>query len=331
MPFRPLMAMPKTTKPPSLLGIGGAHIDRRGRLAGIFVPGASNPGQMHEEVGGVVLNALRCARKCSLAASLISLRGGDAAGERIAAEVAAAGILDHSAVFLDRASASYTALIARDGELIAGFADMDLYELFPRQLRRTACRDAIAVADAILCDANLPEAALTYLFEQARDIPVYAIGISPAKVVRLAALLDRIDILFVNRREAATLTGVSIDAGPGAFIEALHACGLRRGVVTGGGADLLAFDGAESWIVTPPAPSEIVDVTGAGDAIAGATVAWLLGGESFIDAVRAGMAAARLAIESEASVPAFDRDSLAAALATVPDARRIETAMETDA
>lgn len=325
------MAMPKTTKPPSLLGIGGAHIDRRGRLAGIFVPGASNPGRMHEEVGGVVLNALRCARNCGVAAALISLRGGDTAGERIAMETAAAGIVDHSAIFLDRASASYTALIARDGELIAGFADMDLYDLFPRQLRRTACRDAVQAADAILCDANLPEAALAYLVEQAQDIPVHAIGISPAKVIRLAGLLDRIDILFVNRREAATLTGLAADADPATLARELRARGLKRGVMTGGGADLLAFDRAENWVVAPPAPSEIVDVTGAGDAIAGVTVARLLEGAPFIDAVRAGMAAARLAIEAEASVPSFDRGSLAAALATVPDARPIVTAMETDA
>ena len=82
----------KTTRShvPRILGIGGAHIDRRGRLAGLFVPGASNPGRMREEVGGVVFNALRCASQCGAAASLISLRGGDPAGERIAATIEAA-------------------------------------------------------------------------------------------------------------------------------------------------------------------------------------------------------------------------------------------------
>ena len=313
----------KTTRShvPRILGIGGAHIDRRGRLAGLFVPGASNPGRMREEVGGVVFNALRCASQCEAAASLISLRGGDPAGERIAAAIEAAGVDDHSAVFLDRGSPSYTALIDRDGELIAGFADMDLYDLFPRQLRRTACRATIAEADAILCDANLPEAALELVVAHAGDIPVHAIGISPAKVVRLARLLDRIDVLFLNRREAAALTGLSADADPGELTRKLRALGLRRGVMTGGGSDLVAFDADDAFAITPPRPSSIVDVTGAGDAIAGVAVASLAQGASFVEAVRAGMAAARLAIETEASVPRLDAKTLAAALSGVPAAK----------
>ena len=63
-----------------LLGIGGAHVDRRGRVSVPFVPGASNPGIMQEEAGGGMLNALRAARREGVAASLVSMRGGDAAG-----------------------------------------------------------------------------------------------------------------------------------------------------------------------------------------------------------------------------------------------------------
>ncbi|TIS30162.1 MAG: carbohydrate kinase, partial [Mesorhizobium sp.] len=71
-----------------------------------------------------------------------------------------AGIADLSAVFLDRTTPSYTALIDSEGELIVGFADMGLYDLaFPKQIRRAKAREAIAEADAILCDANLPTAA----------------------------------------------------------------------------------------------------------------------------------------------------------------------------
>lgn len=311
--------------PPRILGIGGAHIDRRGRLTGLFVPGASNPGRMHEDVGGVVFNALRCASQCGAMTSLISLRGGDPAGERIAAAIEAAGVADHSAVFLDRSSPSYTALIDRDGELIAGFADMDLYDLFARQLRRTACRAAIAEADAILCDANLPEAALEFVVAQAAaGIPVHAVGISPAKVVRLSGLLDRVDVLFLNRREAAALTGLPAHAEPGELARKLRAMGLRRGVMTGGGGDLIAFEADDAFTITPPIPSSIVDVTGAGDAIAGVAVAWLAQGTVLTEAVRAGMAAARLAIEAEASVPRLDAKALAAALADVPTAKPIQ-------
>ena len=69
--------------------------------------------------------------------------------------------------------------------MVAGLADMELYEIvFAKQLRRSKARDEIADADAILCDANLPAAALERLAALADGKPLFAIAISPAKVVR---------------------------------------------------------------------------------------------------------------------------------------------------
>ncbi len=67
-----------------LFAVGGAHIDRRGQVSGAYVPGTSNPGVLSEEVGGVVFNALRNAVQHGVAASLLSVRGGDAAGDNVA-------------------------------------------------------------------------------------------------------------------------------------------------------------------------------------------------------------------------------------------------------
>ncbi|TGU19523.1 carbohydrate kinase, partial [Mesorhizobium sp. M4B.F.Ca.ET.150.01.1.1] len=83
-----------------------------------------------------------------------------------------------------------------------------LYDLaFPKQIRRAKVREAIAAADAILCDANLPTVALERLVALAGGRPVFAIAVSPAKVVRLAPLLADLSLLFMNRREAAALVG----------------------------------------------------------------------------------------------------------------------------
>jgi sugar/nucleoside kinase (ribokinase family) len=307
---------------PLVLGIGGAHLDRRGQVAGIYVPGTSNPGIMREDVGGVVFNALRTARRRNVRCALISLRGGDPGGERVAREVEAAGIEDRSAVFLDRATASYTALIDRDGDLIAGFADMGLYDLFPRLLRRSACREAIAGADAVLCDANLPQPALERVAALAGDTPFHAIGISPAKVVRLAGLLDRIACLFMNRKEALALAGLE----PGSSVDpiaVLRARGLAGAVITDGAAPVTLCDAAGRFEIVPPAPRQVVDVTGAGDALAGATVAALARGVPLAQAAREGLAAAMLALETPLAVPSFDSSGFAAALALVPGAVRM--------
>src|SRR5690606_4481864 len=141
---------------------------------------------MVEDVGGGTFNALRTAVRRGTAASLLSLRGGDAAGETVARAIREAGIADLSAVFLDRSTPSYTAILDAGGELVVGFADMALYDLaFPKQVRRSGLRHAAKDADALLVDANLPESALERLAGLACPKPIFAVAISPAKVVRL--------------------------------------------------------------------------------------------------------------------------------------------------
>jgi pseudouridine kinase len=308
-------------KSANILAVGGAHIDRRGQVAGAYVPAASNPGTMREDVGGGVFNALRNAVRRGASASLLSVRGGDAAADTVSSAIAGAGIADLSVVFLDRTTPSYTALLDRDGELIVGFADMALYDLaFPKQIRRAKVREAIGSADAILCDANLPSAALERLVALAAGKPVFAIAISPAKIVRLVPVLGALAMVFMNRREAIALAGLDDTATQRHIVEGLRRAGLNSGVVTAGAEPMLGFDATGAFSILPPHPRKVTDVTGAGDALAGATVAALLRGLPLRAALREGIAAATLAIESADAVPVFTAASFAEALVLVPDA-----------
>ncbi len=305
--------------PPLLVAAGGAHIDRRGRVQGDYVPAASNPVTMHEEVGGGAFNALRTAVRRGVGGAILSLRGADAGAETVATAIARAGIEDLSAIYLDRSTPSYTAVLDREGELIAGFADMGLYDFaFAKQVSRRKFRDAVARADALLTDANMSDAALARLTALAGDKPVYAIAISPAKAVRLLPLLDRLSVLFMNMREARALAGMAAEADAARVIAALRGRGLRRAVVTAGSGAVLAFDGETDYSLTPPPVEAVADVTGAGDALAGAAIAALMRGAPFGEALRDGVAAARLAVLDTAAVPEFDAEGFAAALATIP-------------
>lgn len=307
-----------------ILAVGGAHVDRRGRFTQMFVPGASNPGVMREEVGGGVFNALRNVARRGDRASILSVRGGDPAGETVARAIAEAGIADLSAVFLDRATPTYTAFLDQEGELLAGLADMGLYEqAFHRLLARAGARGAIAAADAILCDANLPQPALGQLADAAGDVPLFAIAVSPAKAVRLRTVLERLSCLFLNRREAAAICGGRVATSAREIVDALRAAGSRRAVVTAGAGTLVAFDGDSVYEADPPEPSAIGDVTGAGDALAGTAVSALARGASLPAALREGLAAAKLCIECMESVPDHSDPAFADALEAVPPPRRV--------
>ncbi len=303
-----------------ILGIGGAHIDRRGQVYDDFIPGASNPGAMSEDVGGGAFNALRNACALGVSGAMLSVRGGDDAGNTVARAIAAAGIEDLSVTFLDRRTPSYTAILSSDGDVVAALADMELYEIaFPRQMRRASLREAVGRADAILTDANLPEAALPKLPALAGARPLFAIAISPAKAVRLGSILPALSCLFLNTREAAALTGIPA-ASAVAQARALAEMGLARAVLSRGAEPAILLDESRLLALTPPPVELIRDVTGAGDALAGGAIAALLSGATFVDAVRHGVAAARLALESASAVPEFGPAEFSAILSTIGEA-----------
>ncbi|TIR58481.1 MAG: carbohydrate kinase, partial [Mesorhizobium sp.] len=123
----------------------------------------------------------------------------------------------------------------------------------------------------------------------------------------------------MNRREAAALAGADISGRD--LVGELRRLSLTAGVITAGSAPVLGFDQSGVFAIDPPSPRRVADVTGAGDALTGATVAALLRGLPLRRALREGVAAAMLAIESAEAVPSFTAGSFGQALALVPEAR----------
>jgi sugar/nucleoside kinase (ribokinase family) len=287
-----------------ILVLGGAHIDRRGRISGETARGASNPGIWFEEAGGGGFNAARNLARLGFDVTMISPRGGDAIGEMVSEAADFAGIDDRPFVFLDRKTPSYTAIIEKDGNLVIALADMELYRLFvPRRLSIRSVRDAFAASDFILFDANLPEETLTAIVARARALkkPVAAIAISPAKAVKLKPCIAGIDYLFLNEAEAAALAGHRPD-DPVEWPSLLGDIGLRGGIITRGQRELVAFAGGRAFFLQPPVIEQVADVTGAGDSLAAGVISALMQGLPLEKAVRHGAAAAALTVQSPHAV-----------------------------
>ncbi|MDO9418903.1 carbohydrate kinase family protein [Pararhizobium sp.] len=307
----------------SVLVLGGAHIDRRGRIVGDTAPGASNPGTWFEEAGGGGLNAARNLAQLGIKVRLISPRGGDAEGETVGRTALAAGIDDTPFTFLDRRTPSYTAILERDGNLVIALADMDLYRLFsPRRLHVRHVRDAIDAAGMIVTDANLPGETLTRLASMAKERgkPLAGIAISPAKVLRFRDALPQMTFLFMNEAEAFALTGETPGTAEG-WPALLRAAGLRGGVVTRGGREAIAFDTNGQTALAPPPIDELGDVTGAGDAMAAGFLWAFQHGHDLPACLRHGTAAAGITVRSPFAVAeTMGPETLAEALSLVPAA-----------
>lgn len=307
-----------------LIGIGGANIDRIGRTNGPHLAGTSNPGSLSESVGGGVFNALRVAalrRAGSL--GIISARGADTAGRQIERAIQEAGITDLSCVSANSSTATYTAILDHRGELITALADMAIYgDALPSHLRHPTVLSAIADAKAVLIDANISQSEVKTVCDAAQG-PVFGIAISASKVDRLLASAQAFDVVFMNHHEALHLSAQQdINLASQHCVETI---GFKSVVVTQGKRPVLVAQAGELWSVEVP-EAEIVDVTGAGDALCGGTIAALLRvpGMPLPQAVREGIACSALTLNVNGPLcPAIATPTFDELLATVPTPARL--------
>jgi ribokinase len=137
-----------------------------------------------------------------------------------------------------------------------------------------------------LAQAEVPVAAVEGMLSAARATGARAM-LNPSPSGRLPLELVRaFDVVVVNEGELEALG----DALPEAVVLTLGAQGAR-----------LLPEGTE----LPAIPAQVVDTTGAGDALAGATAAGLAEGRDPADAVRLGIAAASLCVERRGCQPAM--------------------------
>lgn len=276
--------------------VGGAHPDRIARASRNLQGGASNHGTLHENIGGAGFNAAFALRIFGVAVSFIGVRGGDHGSMLVENALDKIGVTDRSAVMLDRATASYTAILDADGELHAAIADTAIYDcVSARLLRRGSARRTLQAAGAILLDANLPEEAIAGL-AASQTAPIVAIGVSPAKAVRFRSSASRLSALFVSRREAAALTERDASAPVEDLAAALRGLGFARAIVSDGASPSAILDGDSICMQSAPTVDRVLDVTGAGDTLAAVAMLGWCEGLSFAEAGRRGMAAAALRI-----------------------------------
>jgi pseudouridine kinase len=281
---------------PLIACIGGAHVDHRVLLPAPAILGTSNPGAVYTDLGGVSRNVAQNLAQLGCQVRLCSRVGNDEAGRRVLAQP-----LDTSLISVSdtRPTASYTAILEPTGELVIGVADMAIYEeLTPAVL--TPVLPRLRDAGLWFLDANLPAETIAWLIGEAGATPVAADAISVAKSRRLLPVLSQVRYCFCNLAQAGALSGETfLDAGTAA--RAVRDLGATSGVVSAGSKGIAVYGptGITPMRALPATPR---DVTGAGDALVGGTLYGLCHDLELASAVRLGLAAAAITVESANSV-----------------------------
>jgi len=106
------------------------------------------------------------------------------------------------------------------------------------------------------------------------------------------SILSKVDAIKMDRTEAEMLTG---KGDPRQALGKLASIGLRRAIVTHGSDVCHVLDGTRIYQVGVPS-SPVVDTTGAGDILSGATMSWYLKSRDFLRSACFGIAASSLSL-----------------------------------
>jgi pseudouridine kinase len=292
---------------PQVVVIGAASIDVKGRPLRKAIPATSNPGDIRMSIGGVARNVAENLARLSVPTVLLCAVGDDMLGHQILNQTAAGGV-DTSRALLSTTSRSgaYLAILDEYGDMAVSIDDMRICKLLTPQYIRQH-RKLLSQADMIVVDTNLSVKTLDAILTIAKKsgVRVCADPVSVELSERLLPRLCDYAIITPNASEAEALLDHSMTvrtvAEAAVAAQRLRACGVQVVVITLGPEGL--FYAAENGSGRIPASRvDVVDATGAGDALTAGVVYGLCNGMTLDDAMRVGVSAATLTLLSSETV-----------------------------
>jgi pseudouridine kinase len=275
--------------------IGGANIDMKAKAMVAHKLGTSNPGTVSMTPGGVARNIAHNLARLGNKVALISCVGSDAHGDAALAETASAGV-DISAVSRSHTfpTGTYVALLDGNGDLVSAVSDMRIMEtLTPDTI--TDNSTALSQARLIIADCNLPLNTLQTLAEHyGQKLVIDPVSVEKSK--KLAEVLRAHDVYMAtpNRDQAEALFGSR-------NLFELPNRRLHNMVIHAGPEGAVVFSGKTATRIPAVKPTEIIDVTGAGDAATAGLAHGLLQGLSPEEAAALGQQTASRVIASAKS------------------------------
>lgn len=262
----------------------------------------SNPSRVYGGAGGAGRNIGENMARMGMDTGIISSYGTDVFSLELMNACKEAGMdVSHCFVEANGTSCMYISLLDQAGELLLAAADLSLHEsIDPNRIDEQA--DYINEFQIVYVDTNNTEEQLRHIAAVAEG-RLFADTVSISKAVRLRSILGHLDTLKTNRGELEELAGMNCptleELKDGA--RALINCGVKRVFVTMGKEGSFCCT-ADEFHMIPSFPTEVKNVTGAGDAFAAALAYGSLKGFSNKELLILGTAASRIALQSPYAV-----------------------------
>jgi pseudouridine kinase len=272
-------------------------MDIKAKTLAAHILATSNPAEIITKPGGVARNIAHNLARLGVETTLLTVLGNDANAETIIQATKAAGVNISHIMRLSAPTGIYLALLDKSGELITAASDMaNLAILSEEQIRNKF--EIVKESRYVVADCNLPLETLEEIANQAAARLIIE-PVSVAKCVKMLALLKTHGLFLAtpNFDQIEALTGTR---DPQAAAKMLHRQGLANIVIHAGEQGAYASDG-QTFVHIPTAASQVIDVTGAGDAATAGLVQGLLQNLSLEKAAIIGQEMAACVIASAAS------------------------------
>jgi pseudouridine kinase len=296
-----------STSESPVLVIGAAGWDVVGWVKSELTIHTSNPGHIHLSFGGAARNVAENLLRLGTPVTLMTVVGQDETGNRLIQSIADVGANVEAVLRSEQnPTGSYLAVVNRDGKLVYGLDDMRVMaDLSPKYFH--AHEDLFAQASLVFIDTNLSKESIRTVMSIAKrfDLPVCADPTSQLLANKLLPYLSRLRLVVPNSGEASILCKrKSEPATRRAAIDAakcLVSQGVDIAIVTM--AELgVCYATSETSGYVPPVRTDIIDPTGAGDALTATVLFGLINQMPIDDAVKLGVAAESLTMSYRGAV-----------------------------
>jgi ribokinase len=287
-----------------VLVFGSINIDIVFRVDEFPQPGETRAGaEVFDSLGGKGANQAVAAARQGARVAMVGCVGQDRGGDLALDQLRAEGVdVERCRRVPDVATGRAGVVVDRRGENLIVVADGANAELAPDDARRND--DKIGAARALVAQFETPAAGVAEALAQARASGVKTIlNAAPARDLP-AEMAELVDILIVNRGEAAAIAGSCAGDAEADLRTLAQTLGIAVIVMT------MGEQGASVWqegaLQEVAAPSvEAVDSTGAGDAFVGAFSQALADGAAPDAAARRASIAGGLAATRRGAMPAM--------------------------
>jgi len=301
--------------------VGGANLDIKGYSPN-YIRGTSSPGWIEESSGGVGRNIAEDLSLLGQEVVLLTAVSSDHFGQKIKEETKDAGVdTSHfkTASAQEYKTGVYLAHLDQNGDLIGAVNDMRiLKEIDSNYLREK--RKIIETSAMMIFDTNLKESTIDYLLELASGKKMLKIAdaVSVEKALKLKGKLEELDYLRGNLDEIEVALGLVQLKDSEQAKQLLIEDRIKRvrdfyqenkylpELVISTGKDGAYYLSIEKEAVklkhfeaADINSEEIVETTGAGDALTAGLAAGIMNKHSVVEAIKLGIKASALTVKSE--------------------------------